>query len=237
MRPWLSLSRRRLGAAAVPAVPFWPGTAGVSALHPQLVEADVSPTMAVLAFGLAAVALVAFAFLTIRGVRSAGQPVPVPALHAFPAGHQLRVLVAVDGSPFSDCAVDSVARRPWPQGTQVEVLSVVHTRLPLVPEPFLTGAAAHVDTLEADRRAAPGRVRAAQERLAAMPGPEVEGQVLEGEPADVIVAEAARWHADLVVLGTHGRGGVKRLALGSVSEAVVRKAPCSVEVVRCHEAA
>lgn len=51
-------------------------------------------------------------------------------------------------------------------------------------------------------------------------------------PKEVIVDEAGRWRADLVVVGCHGYGSVKRFMLGSVSEAVAIHAPCSVEIVR-----
>ena len=48
--------------------------------------------------------------------------------------------------------------------------------------------------------------------------------------------EAARWQADLIVLGSHGFGVVKRRLLGSVAQAVALQAPCSVEIVRCPDA-
>ena len=51
-----------------------------------------------------------------------------------PAPHPLKVLVAVDGSPCSDRAVQSVAMRPWPTGSEVEVVSVPHTRVPGTPD-------------------------------------------------------------------------------------------------------
>ncbi len=57
-------------------------------------------------------------------------------------------------------------------------------------------------------------------------------EVLRGDPKEEITNAAARWLADLAVVGSHGRRGLKRLLLGSVSEAVARHAPCSVEVTR-----
>ena len=53
-----------------------------------------------------------------------------------------------------------------------------------------------------------------------------------GAPSDEIVHLGAELNADLIVVGTHGRTGVKRLLLGSVAEAVVRKSGCPVLVVR-----
>jgi universal stress protein A len=58
---------------------------------------------------------------------------------------------------------------------------------------------------------------------------------LSQSPADEIVQYAKDIHADIVVVGTHGRGGVSRLLMGSVAEHVVRNAPCPVLVVRPRE--
>ena len=60
----------------------------------------------------------------------------------------------------------------------------------------------------------------------------VETVVRLGDPRTVIVDEAAEWGANLIVMGSHGRTGLSRMLLGSVAQAVVGHAPCSVEVVR-----
>lgn len=57
-------------------------------------------------------------------------------------------------------------------------------------------------------------------------------EVKSGDPREVITEEAKRLHAELIVMGTHGRRGISRALLGSVAESVVRTAPCSVLVVR-----
>ncbi len=57
-------------------------------------------------------------------------------------------------------------------------------------------------------------------------------KILEGVPAEVIVAEAETEPADLIVMGTHGRTGLPHVFLGSVAEAVIRKAPCPVLAVQ-----
>jgi nucleotide-binding universal stress UspA family protein len=63
-------------------------------------------------------------------------------------------------------------------------------------------------------------------------GLKVESVVRDGHPQTVIVDEARKRSADLILLGSHGRTGLKRLLLGSVALSVVSHAPCSVEVVR-----
>jgi nucleotide-binding universal stress UspA family protein len=56
--------------------------------------------------------------------------------------------------------------------------------------------------------------------------------VRHGDPRSVTIDEATEWRADLIVVGSHGYTGIKRLLLGSVAHSVVSHAPCSVEVVR-----
>jgi nucleotide-binding universal stress UspA family protein len=60
----------------------------------------------------------------------------------------------------------------------------------------------------------------------------VTTEIRAGDARRVILDSAAEWHPDLIVLGSHGRHGLERLLLGSVSESVVRHASCSVSVVR-----
>ena len=60
----------------------------------------------------------------------------------------------------------------------------------------------------------------------------VHSAIEEGDPRDRVFEFASKWKADLIFLGSHGCHGWKKLMLGSVSEAVARHAPCSVEIVR-----
>jgi nucleotide-binding universal stress UspA family protein len=73
--------------------------------------------------------------------------------------------------------------------------------------------------------------RRARERIAAS-GLSVEAALREGDPRTAIVDAADEWQADLIVVGSHGRTGLTRLVMGSVAQAVVAHAHCSVEVVR-----
>lgn len=145
----------------------------------------------------------------------------------------MKILLAIDGSPFSRAAVEHVAGRPWPKGTAVEVLTVVHSAVPMAIDPALVIAAIHVDQTEEQRRRASALVEDAAEQLRhRAPDLAVTTRILEGTPKDVIVDEAEAWGATLIVLGSHGHGRFRRMMLGSVAGAVVANAPCSVAVVR-----
>ena len=149
----------------------------------------------------------------------------------------MRVLLAIDGSRHSDAAVAEVAARHWPKGTRVRVLTVVHATAPLILDPALVIAAIHVEQTQEQARHAPEIVEAARKRIRRRSRDvSVSTKIREGVPKDVIVDEAREWNSDLIVVGSHGYGRVKRLVLGSVAAAVVASAPCSVQVVRSKRA-
>lgn len=150
----------------------------------------------------------------------------------------MKILLAVDGSEFSQLAVEEIVRRPWPSGTEVRVLSVVHP-LPYIPflDPGFVSPATHYVSLNQEReRASRDAEKAAKEIREKAPDLKVAVEALEGSPKKVIVEAAQHWGADLIVLGSHGYGAVKGFLLGSVSHAVVLHAPCSVEIVRTLQA-
>jgi nucleotide-binding universal stress UspA family protein len=142
----------------------------------------------------------------------------------------MKVLLAIDGSAASDHAIDEVRSRPWPRPSTVRVLSVVQPYTPPATEVVL--ASATLDDIRARQVEEAERfTKSAGERIAA-PELTVETAVREGDPRTEIVDAADEWRADLIVVGSHGRTGLKRLVLGSVSQSVVEHAHCSVEVVR-----
>jgi nucleotide-binding universal stress UspA family protein len=149
----------------------------------------------------------------------------------------VKILVAVDGSACSDTAVDEVGRRPWPEGTEVKVLTVVEL---LQVTPDNETWTLPPEYFEQWERAAEERGQAilarAMEKLRTNQKLKVNGESLKGQPKHVIVEEANHWRADLVVVGSHGYRGLKRLWLGSVSQVVASHAHCSVEIVRAREA-
>lgn len=150
----------------------------------------------------------------------------------------MKILLATDGSPCSDAAVEDVARRPWPDDTQVRVVSVVEPPGALVAEPYM-GIAGYFEEVERLKRGQAGEVvEQAAERLRAAAGKKgmlVSTETLTGSPKRLIVEEAEAWGADLIVVGSHGYKSWERMLLGSVSQAVAAHAKCSVEIVRCRE--
>ena len=149
----------------------------------------------------------------------------------------MKILLAVDGSKYSESAVKEVIQRRWPAGTEVHILSVAHP-FPFMLDPILITTAAHIESLENERQRASNDVaKFAQQMTENAPGLKVSTQVLEGSPKKVITEEAERWSADLIVVGSHGYGPVGQFLLGSVAQAVAVHAPCSVEIVRSQHAA
>ena len=142
----------------------------------------------------------------------------------------MRLLLAIDGSDHSQLAVDAVAQRPWPEGTLARVLGVVEKQgAPSVAEVMLEGHGSPALAHEHRLHAAGQLVRKVAESLVNVTADSI---VREGDPKDVIVEEAKDWSADLIVIGSCGHGALTRFVLGSVSQAVVNHAPCSVELVR-----
>jgi nucleotide-binding universal stress UspA family protein len=142
----------------------------------------------------------------------------------------MKILLAIDGSPHSQAAVDEIARRPWPSGSTVRVMSVIQPYTPPATEFVLAGATLE-DIRQQQVSSAEQIVTHAADALKKT-GLSMETAVREGDPRSVIVDEADEWAADLIVVGSHGRTGLTRWLLGSVAQGIVGHASCSVEVVR-----
>ena len=141
----------------------------------------------------------------------------------------MRILLAIDGSEPSGIAIRTITSRPWPAGSTVRVLSVPQA-VYLPGEVLLVTSAYEEMTRQFVDEAK--KIAASAAETIRSSGLAVEAIMREGDPRTEIIGEAEEWGADLVVVGSHGRTGIKRWVLGSVAEHVVRHAPCSVEVAR-----
>lgn len=130
---------------------------------------------------------------TVRLARCSSQPREGP----------VRIVVGCDGATESDAAVDAVASRAWPVGSEVRVVTA--------------GDGVTLDEQHEKLRAA---------------GLKTSEVIKHGEPVQVLVHEAEEWGADSIFLGTRNVHGLRHLLRGSVASAVAARAQCSVEVVR-----
>ena len=144
----------------------------------------------------------------------------------------------MDGSAYSDAAVNSVAHRPWPAGTTIKVFSSIEPVFYPTTETWVMPESYYQEVEKAGRESAKEAVNKVAESLRKMQGSPVEiiPEIKDGHAKDAILDEAEKWGADLIVVGSHGYRGFKRFMLGSVSHAIATHAKCSVEIVRTPEA-
>ena len=140
----------------------------------------------------------------------------------------MKILIAIDNSKYSEAAINGVANYFKPQATEIRIL---HVLTPIVLAALPQMSRGYAPELEEQAKEARALVDKYAQKLRAEGYP-VEAFVESGEVRDAIIDTAARWHADLILLGSHGHKGMGRLLLGSVAESVVRHANCSVLVVR-----
>ncbi len=143
----------------------------------------------------------------------------------------MKIILAVDGSPNSEDAAGFITEHKWAGETNVRVLTVVEN---IPPRAFASWHGSH-GVLEEMRREETATAKSLVERVAGelqTGGVTAEAVVRHGDPRTVIVEEAEHWSADLIVVGARGYTGLAKFLMGSVSQAIVSGAPCSVMVVR-----
>ena len=147
----------------------------------------------------------------------------------------MKILLAIDGSKYSDATVQALASQIRRENAQVLVLQIVEPRIYSTPPQMAPGYQPEMAEImkEQFKQAQESVDRSAATLRSA--GFEVNTRVLEAEPRTGILDLASEWHADLIVLGSHGRRGLQRFMLGSVAESVARGAYCSVLIVRTPE--
>ncbi|MFC5499385.1 universal stress protein [Caenimonas terrae] len=143
-----------------------------------------------------------------------------------------RILVAIDGSPTSDRALEEAIRLAQ---TVTARLRLVHVMDELAWVNGFESSHAYFDDVLPRMREAGEKLLAAGLAKALAAGVAVESELVlggAGRVCEQIAEEARRWPADLIVAGTHGRRGVDRALLGSDAEQIARYAPVPVLLVR-----
>ena len=146
----------------------------------------------------------------------------------------MKVLLAIDDSKFSEAAIQAVLQQMQPEHSEACIFHVVEPLL-LIPHSYI----GKVENLEAAQRERLKEGKELVERtgqLLSKAGFKVHTVLEQGDPRIATIDYATRWKADLIVMGSHGRKGLDRFLIGSVSEAVLRHAHCSVEIVRAARA-
>lgn len=135
------------------------------------------------------------------------------------------ILVPIDFSPCAEHALDYACELAGKLGAKVHVVNAIATTLPEL-------SVALTDQMIASWRhnnaAILDKLIESRRKLASFAPP----IIVDDDPRDAIVKAARSIHADLIVIGTHGRRGLSRMLLGSVAEDVLRRAPCPVLAVR-----
>jgi nucleotide-binding universal stress UspA family protein len=142
----------------------------------------------------------------------------------------MKIIVALDDSQHSERALEFVARMRWPAGSTIVVLCVEQP-LPLAASGAYESPTLPPELIESQRLHVQEVVARAEKSLRES-GLSTVGRVYDGDPRVAIVEAAEREHADLVVVGSHGRAGLAKWMLGSVSSYAVTHSPCSVLVVK-----
>jgi nucleotide-binding universal stress UspA family protein len=144
----------------------------------------------------------------------------------------MKILVGIDDAEFSEIGANAVIALVKTKGTVIRLLHVF--------EPFPVALAEELGSKEVPDFAAARLIIRNRAKLfltqaadtLRSAGFDVSYSLEEGDPRQVILDHAEQWLADLIVVGSHRRTGIKGLLMGSVSEAVAHIARCSVQIVR-----
>ncbi len=147
----------------------------------------------------------------------------------------MKILLATDGSEHSKAAIEEIASRNFSAGTEVSIISAYDgsSIVMSIPAPGGGLGGYYEDVVLVAKTSAEEIVKAAADYLGNKNQLlEIKTAVVEGNPKHEILAEAEKMGADLIVVGSHGRGAIERFLLGSVSQAIALHARCSVLIVR-----
>ena len=135
------------------------------------------------------------------------------------------ILVPIDFSPYSEHALDYALGLAGRLGARIHIVNAIGAALPELSSALTDQM---ISSIRHDNAAALDKLLQPRRALASFG----EITVVDDDARDAILKAARAVHADLIVIGTHGRRGLQRVLLGSVAEDVLRRAPCPVLAVR-----
>jgi nucleotide-binding universal stress UspA family protein len=141
-------------------------------------------------------------------------------------------VVAVDFSRTSEAALDHAARLSKQTNGKLLLLHAIPTSAIVTSGPYEGSPEMAIEYEKAQREEAQDQMEKLIRKKRLKPGTFRSLIVARGDPARVIANQANKAHASMIVMGTHGRTGLKRLLLGSVAERTLRYARCPVLVVK-----
>jgi nucleotide-binding universal stress UspA family protein len=150
----------------------------------------------------------------------------------------MKILLAVDGSKHALAAASKCCEFiSTKEHSQIKIVSVADISKSVGIEPFGVSNQFHLTINNELKKAAEEFVSEAKKVIEEKVGENttIETEVIQGSPKAAIVEEAESWGADLIVVGSHGYGFFERMLMGSVSDAILHHAPCSVLVVKIEE--
>lgn len=147
----------------------------------------------------------------------------------------MKILIATDGTEHSGEALEAVLKYNLAAGDEIKIISVVDMAVPLTVDLYggYLPATGQIEAMV--RENAEKTLETAEQFLRNKITDNkvfITTETLSGSPESRIVEAAGQFHADVIIVGSHGYNRWERLLLGSVSDSVVHHAPCSVLVVR-----
>lgn len=144
----------------------------------------------------------------------------------------MTVLIAINETSYADAIADFVTTHHWEPDTEFTLMTVIEplkvgSMMAVLPGPILD------ETVAKQKENAERVIEAfVQSIRKTIPEEKIKRMILEGFPSDEIMKEVMLSKPSMLVVGSHGRHGIERIVLGSVSLFLVSHAPCSVVVIR-----
>jgi nucleotide-binding universal stress UspA family protein len=151
-----------------------------------------------------------------------------------PTREYKRILVPVEDFQFIEVLVDFISDHRWSSDVQFKILHVVSTSVGMsdfAGMPVVMSTKIYQEELQAGQRLANNLAR----RLDLIPKKSIEAVVEPGEAKEVIIRYAKEWPSDLILMVSHGRHGLDRWLMGSVTGAVADQAPCSIIILHAKQ--